>query len=66
MHHLADCNTVADLGRRIFSTPRSVSQADFPVGDEVLILAEDQVTTRALRSGYASLAQTDPDLWASP
>ena len=31
-----------------------------------LILAEDQVTTRALRSGYASLAQTDGDLWASP
>lgn len=60
------CETVADLGRRIVYTTRTVSQADFPTGDEVIIFTEDQAAARKWRSGYASLAQTYADLWASP
>jgi hypothetical protein len=65
-HYLGGRNTVADLGRRIVYTNRPLSQGDFPVGDEVIILAQDPVAARAWRSGYASLAQTYADLWASP
>lgn len=65
-HYLGGRNTVADLGRRIVYTTRPVSQGDFPAGDEVIILAQDPVAARAWRSGYASLAQTYADLWASP
>lgn len=66
VHYLGGRNTVADLGRRIIYTTRTVSQADFPPGDEVIILTEDQDAARKWRSGYASLAQTYADLWASP
>ena len=66
VHYLGSRNTVADLGRRIVYTTRTLSQADFPVGDEVIILTEDQAAARKWRSGYASLAQTYADLWASP
>jgi len=58
--------TVADLGRRIVYTTRPLSQGEFPDGDEVIILAQDPVAARTWRSGYASLAQTYSDLWASP
>ncbi|WP_104176500.1 hypothetical protein [Cryobacterium sp. Y50] len=66
IHYLGGRNTVADLGRRIVYTPRTLSQNAFPVGDEVIILTEDPVAARTWRSGYASLAQTYADLWASP
>ena len=66
VHYLGGRNTVADLGRRIVYTTQALSQADFPVGDEVIILSEDPVAARTWRSGYASLAQTYADLWASP
>ncbi|MDY7555286.1 hypothetical protein [Cryobacterium sp. 10C3] len=66
VHHLGGRNTVADLGRRIVYTARALSQADFPVGDEVIILSEDPLAARTWKSGYASLAQTYADLWASP
>jgi DNA-binding transcriptional regulator YhcF (GntR family) len=66
VHYLGGRNTVADLGRRIVYTSRALSQGDFPAGDEVIILTEDPVAARTWRSGYASLAQTYADLWASP
>ena len=66
VHHLGGRNTVSDLGRRIVYTTRTLSQGDFPSGDEVIILAEDPLAARAWKSGYASLAQTHADLWASP
>lgn len=66
VHHLDGRNTVADLGRRIVYTTQPVSQTDFPDGDEVIILNEDPLAARTWRSGYASLAQTYADLWASP
>ena len=66
VHYLGGRNTVADLGRRIVYTARTLSQGDFPVGDEVIILRQDPVAARTWRSGYASLAQTYADLWASP
>jgi hypothetical protein len=66
VHYLGGRNTVADLGRRIVYTTRPVSQADFPAGDDVIILSQDPVAARTWRSGYASLAQTYADLWASP
>lgn len=66
VHYLGGRNTVADLGRRIIYTSRPVSQADFPAGDEVIILTQDPLAARAWKSGYASLAQTYADLWASP
>ena len=66
VHYLGGRNTVADLGRRILYTTRPLSQADFPAGDEVIILTEDPVAARTWKSGYASLAQTYTDLWASP
>lgn len=66
VHHLGGRNTVADLGRRIVYTTRALSQADFPAGDEVILLTEDPVAARTWKSGYASLAQTYADLWASP
>ena len=66
VHYLGGRNTVSDLGRRIVYTTRPLSQADFPQGDEVIILAEDPLAARTWKSGYASLAQTYPDLWASP
>ena len=66
VHYLGGRNTVADLGRRIVYTTRTLSQADFPSAEEVIILAEDPVAARTWKSGYASLAQTYADLWASP
>lgn len=66
VHYLGGRNTVADLGRRIVYTSRVLSQADFPLGDEVIILTQDPVAARTWKSGYASLAQTYADLWASP
>ena len=66
VHYLGGLNTVADLGRRIVYTTQPLSQDDFPLGDEVIILTEDPVAARIWRSGYASLAQTYADLWASP
>ena len=66
VHYLGGRNTVADLGRRIVYTTRTLSQADFPEGDEVIILAEDPLAARTWKSGYASLAQSYADLWASP
>ena len=45
---------------------RPLSQADFPEGDEVIILTEDPVAARTWKSGYASLAHTCADLRASP
>ena len=66
VHYLGGRNTVADLGRRIVYTTRPLSQADFPEGNGVIILAEDPLAARTWKSGYASLAQTYADLWASP
>jgi hypothetical protein len=66
VHYLGGRNTISDLGRRIVYTTRTLSQADFPEGDEVIILAEDPLAARTWKSGYASLAQTYADLWASP
>ena len=66
VHYLGGRNTVADLGRRIVYTSRALSQGDFPAGDAVIILAEDPLAARTWKSGYASLAQTYADLWASP
>ena len=66
VHHLGGRNTVSDLGRRIVYTTRALSRADFPAGDEVIFLGEDPVEARTWTSGYASLAQTYADLWASP
>ena len=66
VHYLGGRNTVADLGRRIIYTTRPLSQADFPEGDEVIILTQDPLAARTWKSGYASLAQTYADLWASP
>ena len=66
VHHLGGRNRVSDLGRRIVYTTRPLSQADFPAGDEVIILSEDPLAARTWKSGYASLAQTYADLWASP
>ena len=45
---------------------RPLSQADFPEGDEVIILAEDPLAALTWTFGYASLAQTHADLWTSP
>jgi hypothetical protein len=66
VHYLGGRNTVSDLGRRIVYTTRPLSQADFPEADEVIILAEDPLAAATWKSGYASLAQTYADLWASP
>ncbi|HEX4402978.1 MAG TPA: hypothetical protein VHZ98_16795 [Galbitalea sp.] len=66
VHYLGGRNTVADLGRRIVYTTHTLSQANFPTGDEAIILTEDPVAARTWKSGYASLAQTYADLWASP
>ena len=66
VHYLGGRNTISDLGRRIVYTARPLSQTDFPEGDEVIILAEDPLAARTWKSGYASLAQTYADLWASP
>ena len=66
VHYLGGRNTVSDLGRRIVYTTRALSQAEFPEGEEVIILAEDPLAARTWTSGYTSLAQTYADLWASP
>jgi len=66
VHYLGGRNTVADLGRRIVYTTRPQSQKDFPAGDDVIVLTQDPLAARTWRSGYASLAQTYADLWASP
>jgi len=66
VHYLGGRNTISDLGRRIVYTTRFLSQADFPEGDEVIFLTEDALAARTWKSGYASLAQTYADLWASP
>ena len=44
--YLGGRNTVADLGRRIVYTTHDLSQADFPAGDEVIILTEDPFAAR--------------------
>ena len=41
VHYLGGRNTVADRGRRIVHTTRTLSQGEFPLGDEVIILTED-------------------------
>jgi DNA-binding transcriptional regulator YhcF (GntR family) len=66
VHYLGGRNTISDLGRRIVYITRPLSQADFPEGDEVIIVAKDPLAARTWKSGYASLAQTFADLWASP
>jgi len=66
VHYLGGRNTISDLGRRIVYTTRTLSQADFPEADEVIILTEDSLAAGTWKSGYASLAQTYADLWASP
>lgn len=66
VNYLGGRNTISDLGRRIVYTTRPLAQDDFPQADEVIILAEDPVAARTWKSGYASLAQTYADLWASP
>ena len=66
VHYLGGRNTVADLGRRIVYTTRTLSQATFPSGGDVIILTEDPLAERTWKSGYASVAQTYADLWASP
>lgn len=66
VHYLGGRNAISDLGRRIVYTTRPLSRADFPKGDEVIILAEDPLAARTWKFGYASLAQTYADLWASP
>jgi hypothetical protein len=66
VYYLGGQNTVADLGLRILYTTQPVSQGNFPAGDDVIILSQDPVAARTWRSGYASLAQTYADLWASP
>jgi hypothetical protein len=66
VNYLGGRNTVANPGRRIVYTIRAPSQDDFPSGDEVIILTQDPVAARSWRSGYASLAQTYANLWASP
>ena len=66
VHYLGGRNTVSGLGRRIVYTTRPLSQDDFAQGDEVIILTEDPVAASTWKSGYASLAQTYADLWASP
>lgn len=66
VHYLGGRNRVADLGRRIVYTRRELTQDDFSEGDEAIILTQDPVAARTWRSGYASLAQTYADLWASP
>lgn len=66
VHYLGGRNTVSDLGRRIVYTTRELSQGDFPEGDEVIILTQDPLAARIWKPGYASLAQTYADLWASP
>ena len=66
VHYLGGRNAVSDLGRRIVYTTRPLSQGDFPAGDEVIILTEDPLAARTWKSGYASIAQTYADLWASP
>lgn len=66
VHHLGGQNTVADLGQRVLYTTHNVLQKDFPESDEVVILKQDPLAARTWKSGYASLAQTYADLWASP
>ena len=45
VRYLGGRNTVADLGRRIVHTTRTLSQGGFPLGDEVIILTEDPLAT---------------------
>ncbi len=66
VHYLGGRNTVADLGRRIVYTTRPLAQSEFLAGSEVIILTQDSLAARTWRTGYASLAQTYADLWASP
>jgi DNA-binding GntR family transcriptional regulator len=66
VHYLGGRNTVADLGRRVVYTTRRLAQSELPAGDEVIILTQDSLAARTWRTGYASLAQTYADLWASP
>lgn len=66
VHYLGGRNTVADLGRRIIYTTRKPDPDQFPDGDEVIIVKQDPTAAAQWRSGYASLAQTFADLWASP
>jgi hypothetical protein len=66
VHYLGGRNTVSDLGRRIVYTPDVHALRNLPAGDEVLFVKQDEVAVSAWREGYASLAQTYADLWASP
>lgn len=66
VHYLGGQNTVSDLGRRLVYTADEDALRKLPAGDEVLFLKQDDVAVRTWREGYASLAQTYADLWASP
>jgi DNA-binding transcriptional regulator YhcF (GntR family) len=66
VHYLGGRNTVSDLGRRIVYTSDVHALRNLPAGDEVLFVKQDEVAVRTWREGYASLAQTYADLWASP
>ena len=50
VHYLGGRNIVSDLGRRIVYTARPPSQANFPEGDQVIILAEDTLAARTGKS----------------
>jgi len=67
VHYLGGRNTILRSRPYGSSTPPDLSlRRTFPEGDEVIILAEDPLAARTWKSGYASLAQTYADLWASP
>lgn len=66
VHYLGGRNTVSDLGRRIIYTSTPNELRNLPMGDEVIFLMQDDLAVRQWRDGYASLAQTYADLWASP
>ena len=66
VHYLGGRNIVAGIGRRLVCTTRTLSQADFSAGDEVIILAKDPLAAFTWKSGHTSLAQTYAELWASP
>lgn len=66
VHYLGGRNTVSDLGKRLVYTSNKHALDGLPAGDEVLFLKQDELAVRSWRDGYASIAQTYADLWASP
>jgi DNA-binding transcriptional regulator YhcF (GntR family) len=66
VHYLGGTNTVSDLGRRIIYTPLRAELKNLPAGDDVIFLIQDELAARQWREGFASVAQTYADLWASP